>query len=337
MSGSVIRRKRLKTLAPSILAASITSLEMPCRPVSRMTMVKPAVFQTTIRMITAKRRPEAFKRARCRADKADAAQDLGKDAAVGVEQPHPERGGRTEADDNGHEEDGTKDAGRSKGAIDKQRQGEGHGKDRGRYQHRVEHGEAQRVPELHIAKEFTVIGKTDEFLPPKQGPVVKAHPYRHGERNKKQDQDKQEARQDECQSEPTPRLRFSGDWLLYILCRGIDHYHSSKSSKMRISDWTGARRRGPPRTQPLRVGAVENLGEVVLRLLDRSIDVIAEDRALDQVEERSGAADEQLIRRERIGRAGLRQNVIGNQVALVELGVGFLGEDPCATACRIPA
>src|SRR6478609_3776668 len=54
---------------------------------------------------------------------------------------------------------------------------------------------------------------------------------------------------------------------------------------------------GPPHTQPLRIGAIEDLGEVVLRLPDRSIDVITEDRALDQVEERAGAADKQLIRR----------------------------------------
>jgi hypothetical protein len=38
-------------------------------------------------------------------------------------------------------------------------------------------------------------------------------------------------------------------------------------------------------TRLIRVGAFEDLGEIGLRLGDRAIDVIAEDRALDQVEE----------------------------------------------------
>src|SRR5262245_36121226 len=62
----------------------------------------------------------------------------------------------------------------------------------------------------------------------------------------------------------------------------------------------GAGRQAAPQLRS-GVGTVEDLGEVVLRLLDRAIDVVAEDRALDQVEERAGAADEQLIRGEGVG------------------------------------
>ncbi len=52
--GRVSRTKRCQGPAPSIRAASTRSGGIACRPVSRMIMVKPAIFQTTMTTMMAK-------------------------------------------------------------------------------------------------------------------------------------------------------------------------------------------------------------------------------------------------------------------------------------------
>ena len=55
ISGRVMRAEALPAaLAPSMRAASCRSGGIACRPVSRMIMVKPAIFQTTMTMIDQK-------------------------------------------------------------------------------------------------------------------------------------------------------------------------------------------------------------------------------------------------------------------------------------------
>jgi hypothetical protein len=159
-----------------------------------MIMVKPATFHTTMAMIDQK---AGWKVAR----RLNFFPVRPRSKAAGLNRPESTLSSH---DQSRHEEGRAVEAGEPPGTLDEQRQRKGDGEDRDRHHHRVEAGEAQRIPEPGVAQDRPIIIEADVAVLAHQRPVVQRHPRRHAERDDEKDNHQRHGRRDIEQADPLP-------------------------------------------------------------------------------------------------------------------------------------